>query len=175
MEVSGWKNNVESGGTQRSYRQYIASTMSLFWLLSILFLLFAFGVLLWTFVWVARLLTARSQQAAGAQESSDAEAVEDEGSPEEAEAEQLEETKKRAGVNATLGLILSGLACLLFWLSPLIPVLSIAGLWFSANAVWIGFRKFSLFIGRAALGVLLGLASFGLHFGYQVGLFTLPF
>tara|TARA_B100000809_G_scaffold113054_1_gene111590 strand:- start:5450 stop:5680 length:231 start_codon:yes stop_codon:yes gene_type:complete len=38
--------------------------MNLFWVLSILFLLFAFGVLLWTFVWVARLLAVRSQQRA---------------------------------------------------------------------------------------------------------------
>jgi hypothetical protein len=151
--------------------------MSLFWLFSILFLLFAFGVLLWTFVWVARLLTARSQQAANAeaQGRTDADTEAEEVNSEEAEAEALEETKKGVGVNATLGLILSGLACLLFWLSPLMLVLSIAGLWFSGNAAWLGFRKFSVFIGRAALGVLLGLASFGLHFGYQTGLFILPF
>ncbi|MEE2834102.1 MAG: hypothetical protein VYD18_17215 [Candidatus Latescibacterota bacterium] len=147
-------------------------------LLSILILVFAFGVLVWTFFWVARLLAARSRREAATTEASvstDEEAVEETGPTEEEAAEELERTKKGVGVNATLGLILSVLACLLFFLSPLTLVLSVAGLWFSANALWLGFRRFSVFIGRAALGVLLGTASVGLHFGYLTGQFTLPF
>ena len=147
-------------------------------LLSILILVFAFGVLVWTFFWVARLLAARSRREAAMTEASvstDEEAVEETGPTEEEAAEELERTKKGVGVNATLGLILSVLACLLFFLSPLTLVLSVAGLWFSANALWLGFRRFSVFIGRAALGILFGAASVGLHFGYLTGQFTLPF
>ena len=152
--------------------------MSLFWLLSILFLLFAFGVLLWTFVWVARLLAARSQQGEAADSTGQDLAPEDEdpaSTAAEEQAEELEQTRKGTGVNATLGLILSAFACLLFWFSPLIVVISMAGLWFSSQALWLGFRRFRVFIGRAAVGVALGLASFGLLFGYQTGLFTVPF
>ena len=146
-------------------------------LLSILILIFAFGVLVGTFFWVARLLAARSQrQAAPKAASGDAGAVVETAlTAEEEAAEELERTKTGVGVNATLGLILSVLACLLFFLSPLTLVLSAAGLWFSANALWLGFRRFSVFIGRAALGTVLGAASVGLHFGYRTGQFTLPF
>jgi len=165
-------------------RRYIPAIMSLFWLFSILFLLFAFGVLLWTFVWVARLLAARSQQGEAADSTDQDPATENEdpasteelaSTAAEEEAEELEQTRKGTGVNATLGLILSVFACLLFWFSPLILVISMAGLWFSSQALWLGFRRFRVFIGRAAVGVVLGLASFGLLFGYQTGLFTLPF
>jgi hypothetical protein len=148
----------------------------------------AFGVLLWTFVWVARLLAARSQQQETAYYAGRDVATEEldstgepetgeqpEPDPAEAEAEELEQTRKGTGVNATLGLILRALACLLFWFSPLILLISIAGIWFSSQALWLGFRRFRVFIGRAAVGVALGLASFGLLFGYQTGLFTLPF
>ena len=149
--------------------------MSVFWLFAILFLLFAFGVLLWTFVWVARLLAARSQQAAGPPELEPVAPEEPVPTPAEAAAEELEQTRKGTGVNATLGLILSALACLLFWLSPLVLVLSLAGVWFSGQSLWLGFRLFHVFIGRAGLGVALGLGSFGLQFGLQTGLFALPF
>jgi hypothetical protein len=153
--------------------------MSIFWLFSILFLLFAFGVLLWTFVWVARLLAARSQpdvadpadqvSEVDAQDSQDVDATPQEESAAEEAAEELVRTKKGVGVNATLGLILSVFACLLFWLSPLVLVLGMAGLWFSAQALWFGFRKFGVFIARAALGVALGIASVVLLFAYQTG------
>lgn len=147
-------------------------------LLSILILIFAFGVLLWTFFWVARLLTARGQREVAAIEPAtvDEAAIEATGpTPEEEAAEELERTKTGVGVNATLGLILSVLACLLFWLSSLTLVLSAAGLWFSANALWLGLRRFGVFIGRAALGIILGAGSVGLQFGYLTGRFTLPF
>ena len=147
-------------------------------LLSILILIFAFGVLLSTFFWISRLLAARGQRevAAIAPATVDAAPIEETGpTPEEEAAEELERTKTGVGVNATLGLILSVLACLLFWLSPLTLVLSVAGLWFSGNALWFGFRRFNVFIGRAALGIILGAGSFGLQFGYLTGQFTLPF
>ena len=115
--------------------------MNLFWVLSILFLLFAFGVLLWTFVWVARLLAVRSQQRAlelaePPEDEPVEEAEEADPPPEEEAAGELASAKKGVGVNATLGLIL-------------------AGLWFSANALWIGLQRFAL------------------HFGYQTGQFTI--
>ncbi len=149
--------------------------MAEFRLFAILFLLFAFGVLLWTFVWVARLLAARSQAGAGKSEPEPLPPDEPLPTPAEEAAEELEQTRKGTGVNATLGLILSALACLLFWLSPLVLVLSLAGVWFSGQSLWLGFRLFHIFIGRAGIGVALGLSSFGLQFGFQTGLFILPF
>jgi hypothetical protein len=152
--------------------------MSFFWLLSILILAAAFGVLVWTFVWVARLLASRGRQpfSPPGEISTEVPPAEDEGpTPEEEEADQLERTKTGTGVNATLGLILSFFACLLFWLSPFLLVLSVAGLWFSGNATWLGLRLFRVFILRVAVGILLGLSSVGLQFGYRTGLFTLPF
>lgn len=151
------------------------------WLLSLLILLFAFGVLVGTFVWIARLLVARGRQAPELSEAS-ADAQGEEApiqtpiqTPEELEAEDLEKKRTGVGVNATLGLVLSVLACLLFWVSPLLLVLSVAALWFSGNALWLGLRLFGVFIGRAALGVLLSLCSFALHFLYLTGQMTMPF
>lgn len=148
--------------------------MSTSWLVSLVILVFAFGVLVWTFVWVAKLLVERghhAQQPEPAEQAVEPPAP----TPEEIEAEELERQRTGVGVNATLGLVLSVLACLLFWVSPLFLVLSIAALWFSGNALWLGFRLFGVFIGRAALGVLMSMCSFGLHFLHLTGQITLPF
>lgn len=164
----------------------ILAIMSLFWLLAILLLLVGFGVLVVTFVWIARLLAQRAAQAeavAHDEDSADtldeAQAADEAAAVAEAEAEaaakEEEERRTGTGVNATLGLILSLLACVSFWLSPLTLVLSLAGLWFSANAFYYGFRWFGVFIGRAVLGVVAGLVSVVLQFAYQTGQFTLPF
>jgi uncharacterized membrane protein (UPF0182 family) len=151
--------------------------MSLTWLLSSLLLAAAFGVLVWTFVWIARLLTERAAAAERQQANADTEPAAPGEEPEASADEAAQEEEKRrtgTGVNATLGLILAALACVLFWVSPLTIVLTLAGLWFSGNALWAGFSWFGVFIPRAALGILLSLASAGLHFGYLTGLFTLP-
>ena len=156
-------------------------------LVSLLFLAVAFGVLVWTFVWVARLLAYREAE----RERRDAErklkeavaaatpaleadledpASEDPASRDEEEAE-IERRRVGAGVNATLGLILSALACLGFWLSPLVLVLCAAGIYFSGNALYIGLRRFRVFIARAGLGLALGIASVILLFAHQLGQF----
>ena len=151
-------------------------TMSLFWLLSLLFLAAAFGVLVWTFVWVARLLARCSAESEGEREAEALPPQEDSDPAEEEEDDEEEEEKRRTGtgVNATLGFILSMLACLFFWVSPLVLAVSLGGLYFSGNAFYYGFRWFGVFIPRAILGLVAGMTSVVLQFGYLSGQFTLP-
>lgn len=133
-------------------------------LVSLLFLAFAFGVLVWTFVWVARLLARRAAAATAVAGAADPEPVAD---PEAAAAAAEEEERRRTGtgVNATLGLILGLLACALFVLSPYALAVSVGGTYFSGNALWIGLRRFHVFIFRAVVGLVLSLTSVGLHVG----------
>lgn len=132
-------------------------------LLSLLFLAFAFAVLVWTFVWVARLLARR----AAAADSRGGEPVDAEPDPVRAAAAAEEEERRRTGtgVNATVGLILGLLACALFLLSPYALAISAAGIYFSASALWTGLRRFGAFLFRALVGLALSLASIGLHYG----------
>lgn len=144
----------------------------MFWLFAFLLLAAAFGVLVWTFVWVSRLLAERARveqgraAAAGEPGTDAAEAPPDEPTTEEIERQEEEKERLGTGVNATLGLILGILSCVIFWLSPLTMAVSVAGTYFSANALWLGLRRFHVLIGRAAIGIVLSLASFGLHFAY---------
>lgn len=133
-------------------------------LLSLLFLAFAFAVLVWTFVWVARLLARR----AAAADSRGGERVDAEPDPVRAAAAAEEEEERRrtgTGVNATVGLILGLLACALFLLSPYALAVSAAGIYFSASALWTGLWRFGAFLFRALVGLALSLASIGLHYG----------
>lgn len=145
--------------------------MSLFWLLSLLFLAFGFGVLVWTFVWVSRLLARRAE----ASRRTAVDGKPDEASRDGGEAEQASpgegpdpegeaEQKKGLGVNATLGLILGAIACLAFALSPLTLAVSAGGIYFSLQALWTGIRVLRTVIGLAVLGLALSLVSVGLHY-----------
>lgn len=132
-------------------------------LLSLLFLTFAFAVLVWTFVWVARLLGRRVACTERGGEPAHAET-----DPAQAAAAEVEEQQRRrtgTGVNATVGLILGLLACALFLVSPYALAISSAGIYFSASALWTGLRRFRAFLFRALLGLALSLASIGLHYG----------
>jgi hypothetical protein len=142
----------------------------LFSILALLCLLFAFGVLLCTFVWIARLLARRAEEAeqrrlvedAGGgevdEEESDAEEAEEEEEPSPEDLE-LEDLKKKGGMmktNATLGLVFAILSCLLVSMGPLILTLTIAAFYFCGQALWIGLRYFRVFVGRAAVGIVVG-------------------
>lgn len=147
----------------------------MFSILALLCLLFAFGVLLYTFVWIAQLLARRAdeaQQRRGeeapiAEEETEQAPDEDEipePSPEELEQEVL---RKKGGVmktNATLGLILAVLACVLVTVGPLILTLSMAALYLCGQALWIGLRYFRVLVGRAAIGLAIGVGSVMLQY-----------
>ena len=136
--------------------------MPLFKLLSLLFLTFAFAVLVWTFVWVARLLARRAASA----EDRGGRPAEVDLARAEAAAEEEQRRRTGTGVNATVGLILGVLACALFLLSPYALAVSTAGIYFSAGALWAGLRRFRIFLFRALVGLALSLASIGLHYGF---------
>ena len=50
--------------------------------------------------------------------------------------------------------------------------MSLAGVYFSANALWIGLRSFGVLIPRAVAGIALSLSSVALIYGYH---FANPF
>ena len=140
------------------------SRLIVFSILALLCLLFAFGVLLYTFVWIAQLL-ARKAKEADLQKRE--EAVLEAADPGEVTEEGDEELKRRGGVmqtSATLGLVLAVLACLLVSLGPLVLTLSLAAVYFSAQALWVGLRYFRALIVRAIFGIGLGLGSVGLQY-----------
>lgn len=140
------------------------SRLIVFSILALLCLLFAFGVLLYTFVWIAQLL-ARKAKEADLQKRE--EAVLEAADPGEVTEEGDEELRRRGGVmqtSATLGLVLAVLACLLVSLGPLVLTLSLAAVYFSAQALWVGLRYFRALIVRAIFGIGLGLGSVGLQY-----------
>lgn len=137
---------------------------------------FGFAVLVVTFLWVARLLSMRAQQRAAREGVAPGvdwspEAAEGEGItiPEEAtpaldEAEIRRAAGRAVILGANLSLVLGVLACLLFWLSPLFGVLSLAGLYYGARCQWLAWRHFRLLVVRALIGFSLSAASLGLHY-----------
>ena len=152
----------------------------------------AFLVLVVTFVSVARLLAMRREAGGGSTGDDLAGAGldgEGEGAGEEAavlagvergddaeagsaseptpEDEGKEEEERRAVAMAhgsNFGLILGILACLLFKVSWLFLLLSAAGTAYSGRSLWYGIRRYRMVILRALIGLVLSLASVGLHF-----------
>jgi hypothetical protein len=115
-------------------------------LLALLFLALAFGVLVRTFVWVARLLAGRGPDRAP-------------------EPEEVQPSLYTVAVpHANLGLVLGILACALFKLSPLLLILSGFGVLYSVRALWVGWVRFRVFLVRALVGLLLSLGSVGLQY-----------
>ena len=172
--------------------RYIGA-MSLFRLLALLILVFAFIVLVWTFVWVARLLAARQAGAvtllpgqapglaaatatapheavAAAAQAAEAQTAAAQAAAAQAAEAEAQRRRTGVGVNATLGLVLSALACAGFWLSPLVLVLSAAGVWFSGSALWAGLSRYRVFLGRAGLGLVLGIVSVIAVFAWRMGM-----
>ena len=128
-------------------------------------LAFAFFVLVVTFRWISRLLARRLQDMAAG--DGDAEpAATPEPSSEEAADEEPDERPSGAGTihGANFALVLGILASSLFKISPLMLVLSVAGLFYGARAAYEGIRYFQMIIYRALIGVTLSLASVGLHY-----------
>lgn len=152
----------------------------LYRVLAVVLLGFAFVVLVVTFLWIARLMAMRSSASHGGtpiRGGADGEPIspdlESEADPaddvdDRPEAEDTEEDPDPRGVavvtSSNLGLILGILACLLFKLSPLMVVLSVAGLYYSGGSLWGGIRRYRRIMHRAVIGLLLSVLSVGLHF-----------
>ena len=133
--------------------------------LALVLLALAFGVLLWTFVWVAKLLTHRAKVKEHAKKKviANKEIAEELAGEEEEEDEEPEMVRAR-GYGANYGLLLGGLSCGLFWLSPLVVALSFVGGFYSVRAIANGVRHFRLLVWRALFGLVLNIGGIALQF-----------
>jgi hypothetical protein len=61
-------------------------------------------------------------------------------------------------------LVLGIIACLVFKISPLMLVISLAGIYYAARALWQGLSWYKIIVYRALAGFLLSLTSIVLHF-----------
>ena len=123
-------------------------------------IVFGFGVLVVTFVWIAKLLTRRRTTPA-LKDISTGEAESTSAVPD------VEEVPSMSAMilGANYGLVLGILACLLFTiLAPMMLIISAAGLAYSSRAFWQGFSRYRMIVFRALAGLLLSVASVGLHY-----------
>ena len=139
--------------------------------LALVLLALAFGVLLWTFVWVAKLLTHRAKVKERAKKKVIAtkEIAEELAGEEEEEDEEPEMVRAR-GYGANYGLLLGGLSCGLFWLSPLVVALSFVGGFYSVRAIANGIRHFRMLVWRALFGLVLNIGGIALQFLSMLGM-----
>ncbi len=142
--------------------------------LALVLLALAFGVLLWTFVWVAKLLTHRAKVKERAKRKAVAkkEIAEELAGEEEEEDEEPEMVRAR-GYGANYGLLLGGLSCGLFWLSPLVVALSFVGGFYSVCAIANGIRHFRMLVWSALFGLVLNIGGIALQFLSMLGM--IPF
>ena len=142
--------------------------------LALILLALAFGVLLWTFVWVAKLLTHRAKVKERATKKAIAKKAiaEELAGEEEQEAEEPEMVGAR-GYGANYGLLLGGLSCGLFWLSPLVVALSFVGGFYSVRAMANGIRHFRMLVWRALFGLVLNIGGIALQFLSMLGMIPL--
>ncbi len=139
--------------------------------LALVLLALAFGVLLWTFVWVAKLFTQRAEVKERAKKKAvtkEQTAAQLAGAGEE-EDEEPEMVRGR-GYGANYGLLLGGLSCGLFWLSPLVLALSFVGGFYSVRAMANGIRHFRMFVWRALFGLVLNVGGIALQFLSMLGI-----
>jgi hypothetical protein len=136
--------------------------------LALVLLTLAFGVLLWTFVWVAKLLTHRAK----VKERGKKKAVAKKEIAEEFAGEEEEEPEmvRGHGYGANYGLLLGGLSCGLFWLSPLVVALSFVGGFYSVRAIANGIRHFRMLAWRALFGLVLNIGGIALQFLSMLGM-----
>jgi hypothetical protein len=139
-------------------------------------LLAAFGILVVTFLWVAQLLGlfGHEPQSGGALVADEEETAAQRDEPAlqqvvgtEVEGAREEEESGRGQaviLGANYGLVLSILACILFAVSTLMLMLSVAGIGYSARALYQGIRYYRLVVYRALIGLVLGILSVGLHY-----------
>lgn len=141
--------------------------------LGIAVLVVAFVVLLWTFLWVARLMSHRETPRARILTT---------GTPEDVPqdmptvvVEEEPEIVRGRGYGANYGLLLGALSCALFFVTqtPLLLALTCVGLYYSARAVLRGLRHFRVVVWRALAGVILNLAALAMHVLFAMG--QLPF
>ena len=136
--------------------------------LALVLLALAFGVLLWTFVWVAKLFTHRAK----VKERGKKKAVAKKEIAEEFAGEEEEEPEmvRARGYGANYGLLLGGLSCGLFWLSPLVVALSFVGGFYSVRAIANGIRHFRMLVWRALFGLVLNIGGIALQFLSMLGM-----
>jgi hypothetical protein len=136
--------------------------------LALVLLALAFGVLLWTFVWVAKLLTHRAK----VKERGKKKAVAKKEIAEEFAGEEEEEPEmvRARGYGANYGLLLGGLSCGVFWLSPLVVALSFVGGFYSVRAIANGIRHFRMLVWRALFGLVLNIGGIALQFLSMLGM-----
>ncbi len=135
--------------------------------LGVIILVVGFVVLLWTFLWVARLLTQREVPRSKVAKNVignarlEVESIADKGP------EQI----RGRGYGANYGLSLGLLACALFFLtqSPLLVAVVCVGLFYSGRSLLRGLRYFRVVVWRALLGVLVNIASVFMLFLYDTG------
>ena len=124
-------------------------------------LVLGFGALFYTFIWLARLWW---------RQLGSAEPVPREGEPSEegplveGEIEAIENVRATMGYGTNYGLVLGILACLFFKVSPIMLILSLVAIFYSAKALWEGIWRFRTVLIRGVIGLLLGMASIALHF-----------
>ena len=152
---------------------------------AVILLVVAFAILVLTFLWVGRLLGLWSDggeevadiatAAAGEQVAGPEETGEEAGLPptggvgadgEDAEGDpEAEAARGRAVIlGANYGLVLGILACILFKVSWLMLMLSVAGIVYSARALYQGIRYYRIVVYRALIGFVLSLLSVGLQY-----------
>lgn len=136
--------------------------------LALVLLALAFGVLLWTFVWVAKLLTHRAKVKERGKKKAVAkkEIAEEFAGGEEEEPEMV----RGRGYGANYGLLLGGLSCGLFWLSPLVVALSFGGGFYSVRAIANGIRHFRMLVWPALFGLVLNIGGIALQFLSMLGM-----
>lgn len=119
--------------------------IGMFSALGILVLILGFIVLFLTIMWIAKLRNPPPITAA-----------------EEEKPEQSGTAIMIHGAN--YGLVLGIIACLVFKISPLMLVISLAGIYYAARALWQGLSWYKIIVYRALAGFLLSLTSIALHF-----------
>ena len=133
-------------------------------MLGILVLVGGFVALLYTFIWLARLWWRQLGDSGREPEATEQAQVAEEAPLVEGEIEPDEDARANMGPGANYGLVLGILACLLFKASPLMLLLSAVAMFYSGRALWEGIWRFRLVLVRAAIGLVLGAVSVGLHF-----------
>ena len=137
--------------------------------LALILLVLAFGILVWTFVWVAKLLAHRAEVKERKKKRAAARKAEILEEEQEEEQEEEPEKVRGRGYGANYGLLLGALSCGLFWLSPLVMALSFVGIFYSMRAIMNGVRHFRIVVWRAVFGLLLNIGGIALQLMSALG------
>ena len=123
-------------------------------------IVFGFGVLIVTFLWIAKLLARRRAKPEGDHHTR--------AEPESTRpGEEVEEASPTSAMihGANYGLVLGVLSCLLFTVvPPMMLILSAAGILYSSKALWQGVSRYRMIVFRALVGLVLSSGSVGLTY-----------